>query len=138
MGDDCSQDGTPGIVGDLAHQHGNIRIVRQRQKWARRCAASRFYGSQRGIYPGQDADLDMIPSIILNSKANSRWNARTWFRLFLGGPHRVMYFWHHANILLTLLSNITTNLDLSDMKPAIKYSVLKCSGGLLAFEPFWI
>ena len=46
-----------------------------------------------------------------------------WFSAsrFLGGPHRVMYFWHHtANILLTLLSNITTNLDLSDMETGYK------------------
>ena len=40
---------------------------------------------------------------------------------FLGGPHRVLYFWHSvANKFLTTLSNITTNLNLSDMETGCK------------------
>ncbi|MGH7860596.1 MAG: glycosyltransferase family 2 protein, partial [Candidatus Binatia bacterium] len=40
---------------------------------------------------------------------------------FLGGPHRVFFFWHFmANMLLTLLSNMLTNLNLSDMETGYK------------------
>ena len=40
---------------------------------------------------------------------------------FMGGPHRVLYYWHFlGNQLLTLLSNMTTNLNLSDMETGYK------------------
>lgn len=71
----------------------------------------------------QDADLEYDPDEyrrllgpILAGKADVVYGSR-----FLGGPHRVLFFWHYAgNKLLTLLSNMTTNLNLTDMETCYK------------------
>lgn len=68
----------------------------------------------------QDADLEYAPfelprlmEPILDGRADAVFGSR-----FLGGPHRVMYFWHRAgNTVLTLLSNVLTDLNLSDSPP---------------------
>ena len=61
---------------------------------------------------------------ILDGRADVVYGSR-----FLGGPHRVLYFWHYVgNKSLTLLSNMLTNLNLSDMETcykAFKAEVLK-------------
>ena len=71
----------------------------------------------------QDADLEYSPADypallqpILDGRADAVFGSR-----FLGGPHRVMLFWHRAgNALLTPLSNMMTNLDLTDMETGYK------------------
>ena len=72
----------------------------------------------------QDADLEYDPNDypklikpILENKADVVYGSR----FQGGGPHRVVYFWHRiGNGLLTLLSNILTDLDLSDMETCFK------------------
>ena len=61
---------------------------------------------------------------------------------FLGGPHRVLYFWHYVgNWLLTLLSNVMTNLNLTDMETCYKafrrevLDGLKIRSNRFGFEP---
>ena len=71
----------------------------------------------------QDADLEYdpmeIPSLlgpILTRDADAVFGSR-----FLGGPHRVLYFWHSVgNSLLTLMSNMFTDLNLTDMETCYK------------------
>lgn len=71
----------------------------------------------------QDADLEYDPreyerllQPIRDGLADVVFGSR-----FLGGPHRVLFFWHYAgNRLLTLLSNMTTNLNLTDMETGYK------------------
>ncbi|GIW73241.1 MAG: glycosyl transferase [Planctomycetota bacterium] len=71
----------------------------------------------------QDADLEYDPADLpallaplLDGRADAVFGSR-----FLGGPHRVLYFWHFvANKLLTLLSNMLSNYNLSDMETGYK------------------
>jgi hypothetical protein len=71
----------------------------------------------------QDADLEYDPhdyptvmGPLLEGKADVVFGSR-----FLGGPHRVLYYWHSvANHFLTSLSNMLTNLNLSDMEVGYK------------------
>ncbi len=71
----------------------------------------------------QDADFEYDPSDypkligpILDGKADAVFGSR-----FIGEPHRIMYFWHQvANHSLTLLSNMFTNLNLTDMEVCYK------------------
>jgi glycosyltransferase involved in cell wall biosynthesis len=96
------------------------------------------------ILVGQDADLEYDPAElprliqpILDGKADAVFRSR-----FLGSDHRVLNFWHSVgNKLLTLLSNMLTNLNLTDMEtcykavraPLMKSLVLTCDG--FGFEP---
>jgi glycosyltransferase involved in cell wall biosynthesis len=71
----------------------------------------------------QDADMEYDPhqlplllEPILSGKADAVYGSR-----FLGGPHRVLLFWHSVgNTLLTLLSNMLTDLNLTDMETCYK------------------
>ena len=120
--DDCSTDGTVEILKRI---EGDGMIVlfhkfNQGKGASIRTAMTRITGDFVII---QDADLEYNPSEyprllipILEGKADVVYGSR-----FLGGPHRVLFFWHAlGNRIITILSNILTDLNLSDMETGYK------------------
>ncbi len=122
--DDGSKDRTVEILQQLAVEHAQIKVFQQPVNMGKGAALRRGFQEATGdIILIQDADLEYDPSDyptllkpILDDNADVVYGSR-----FLGGPHRVLYFWHYnGNRFLTFLSNITTNLNLTDMETGYK------------------
>jgi len=120
--DDASTDGSREVIERLARN--DVRAFRHERNRGKGAALRTAFEQVRGdIVLIQDADLEYDPADyaallepILDGRADAVYGSR-----FLGGPHRVLLFWHRAgNSLLTLLSNMLTNLDLSDMETGYK------------------
>ncbi len=122
--DDCSTDGTRERLIEL-HAAGFIdRLIFQEQNGGKgRAIRTALAASTGEIVIVQDADLEYDPQDwpsmllpIVEGKADACFGSR-----FLGGPHRVLYFWHSVgNFTLTLFSNMLTNLNLTDMETCYK------------------
>lgn len=121
--DDCSKDGTRDILRELEREP-DIRVIYHEVNQGKGAALRTGFTHARGdIVIVQDADLEYDPAEygalidpIVTDKADVVYGSR-----FLGGPHRVLYFWHSiGNRLLTLLSNMTTDLNLTDMETCYK------------------
>ncbi len=122
--DDCSVDGTRGKLEQLRDTQPDLKIlfhpVNRGKGAALRTALEAATGDVTVV---QDADMEYDPSEyprllapIEQGVADVVYGSR-----FLGGPHRVLFFWHQlGNQLLTLLSNVLTNLNLTDMETGYK------------------
>ncbi len=121
---DCSTDGTPDILAQLEKQYDNVRVFHQPKNMGKGAALREGFKHCTGdIVIVQDADLEYDPAEypkliqpIIEGQADVVFGSR-----FIGESHRVLYFWHSvANKVLTLLSNMFTNLNLTDMETCYK------------------
>jgi glycosyltransferase involved in cell wall biosynthesis len=126
--DDGSSDGTREVLNDLKNTEGITVLFHDRNQGKGAALRTAFKQVKGDIVILQDADLEYDPNEygklirpILEGKADAVYGSR-----FLGGPHRVLLFWHYlGNKILTLFSNMLTNLNLTDMETC--YKVFKAS-----------
>ena len=122
--DDCSKDGTRDILRELAEREPDLTIVFHEVNQGKGAALRTGFQHATGdVVIVQDADLEYEPEQypqllqpIIEDQADVVFGSR-----FVGETHRVLYFWHSvANKGLTLLSNMFTNLNLTDMEVCYK------------------
>ena len=128
--DDCSTDRSGEIIKKLALENSNIKYFFLEKNLGKGAALSKgFFEASGDIILTQDADLEYDPSDypkllkpFIDTDADIVYGSR-----FLGGDYvRLHFFWHFlANKLLTLITNIVTNLNMSDMETG--YKVFKSS-----------
>jgi SAM-dependent methyltransferase len=142
---DCSTDGSGLILDELAAECPNFRVIHQRRNRGKGAAIRAGIKQAEGaIILIQDADLEYDPSEyavllapILEGQADVVYGSR-----FAGHTHRAMLFWHTlGNKFLTLLSNMFSNLNLTDMETCYKafraeaIKNLKLTSNRFGFEP---
>lgn len=122
--DDGSTDGTRDVLANEVEKLPNVRVFYQPKNRGKGAALHRGFAEATGdIIIVQDADLEYdprdIPSVvrpIIEGDADVVYGSR-----FLGGPHRVLYYWHSVgNALLTTVSNMISDLNLTDMETCYK------------------
>jgi glycosyltransferase involved in cell wall biosynthesis len=120
--DDASTDGTRDLLAEI--QDEEIRVFFQPANLGKGAALREGFRLATGnIILVQDADLEYNPDEyfrliqpIIEDRADVVYGSR-----FIGESHRVLYFWHYvANRMLTTLSNMFTNLNLTDMETCYK------------------
>jgi len=142
--DDFSTDGTREILKDYENKE-NFQVLYHNQNQGKGAALRTGFANVIGdIIIIQDADLEYNPADygtliepIMDGRADVVYGSR-----FLGGPHRVLFFWHSiGNMVLTTFSNMLTNVNLTDMETGYKVFTKKVNDTLtfkcdrFGFEP---
>ncbi len=123
--DDCSRDGSVDKLKQLQQENPDWKVIFHGYNRGKGAALRSGFAAATGdIVLIQDADLEYDPSDylglltpILEGHADVVYGSR----FIGGGPHRVLYFWHSlGNRFLTVMSNIMTDLNLTDMEVCYK------------------
>jgi glycosyltransferase involved in cell wall biosynthesis len=141
--DDGSTDGTREYLKGLVSE--GIKVIVHEKNMGKGAAMRTGIAVASGdVVIVQDADLEYDPKDypvllepIMQGKADVVYGSR-----FLGGPHRVLFFWHSVgNSLITLISNIFTDLNLTDMETGYKafrkkvFETITIESNRFGFEP---
>jgi dolichol-phosphate mannosyltransferase len=123
--DDCSRDGSTKIAEALSLEFEEIKTVRHQSNQGKGAALRTGFRLAVGdIVAVQDADLEYDPSDLLRLVQpiiEGRADAVLGSRFASAGAHRVLYFWHYmGNRFLTFVSNMFTDLNLTDMETCYK------------------
>ncbi|MDC0946223.1 glycosyltransferase family 2 protein [Nitrospinaceae bacterium] len=142
--DDFSSDGTREVLKRYENKE-NFQVLYHDHNEGKGAALRTGFSNVNGdIIIIQDADLEYNPADygtliepILDGRADVVYGSR-----FLGGPHRVLFFWHSiGNMVLTTFSNMLTNINLTDMETGYKVFTKKVNDTLtfkcdrFGFEP---
>jgi glycosyltransferase involved in cell wall biosynthesis len=144
--DDCSTDGSAKMADQIATENPGVRVVHHAVNCGKGAALRTGFALAQAPYViVQDADLEYNPeeyhkllAPLITNKADVVFGSR----FAGGGPMRVLYFWHSVgNRVLTLASNMFTNLSMTDMETCYKVfrreiiQSLKIQENRFGFEP---
>ena len=126
--DDCSSDGTRAVLERAKNKHPNMILLFHEMNQGKGAALRTGFAATTGdIVLIQDADLEYDPKEyphLLQPIRDGHADVVFGSRFLGGGAHRVVFYWHYVgNKVLTMLSNMMTNLNLTDME--VCYKVFK-------------
>lgn len=123
--DDCSTDKSLAIAQDFAQHYPEVKVLRHERNCGKGAALHTGFAHATGEFVGvQDADMEYNPQefhVLLEPLLDNRADVVFGSRYLKPNSRRVLYFWHTwMNKSLTFISNMFTNLDITDMETCYK------------------